>query len=83
MADEVAAHAKEFVVAGTATGLAKIPVLAITSNDGLASHTDTLVAAIKSKGGKVATVHLDTDHGYSDHRIALENAVIVWLSGLN
>ena len=83
MADEVAAHAKEFVVAGTAAGLAKIPILAITSNDGLASHTDSLVAAIKSKGGKVATVHMDTDHGYSDHRIALENAVIAWLSGLN
>jgi pimeloyl-ACP methyl ester carboxylesterase len=82
MADEVAAHAKEFVVAGTAPGLAKIRVLAITSNDGLASHTDSLVAAIKSQGGKVATVHMDTDHGYSDHRIALENAVIVWLSGL-
>jgi pimeloyl-ACP methyl ester carboxylesterase len=83
MADEVAAHAKEFVVAGTAAGLAKIPILAITSNDGLAPHTDSLVAAIKSKGGKVATVHMDTDHGYSDHRIALENAVIAWLSGLN
>jgi uncharacterized protein len=83
MADEVAAHAKEFVVAGTAAGLAKIPVLAITSNDGLASQTDALVAAIQSKGGKVATVHMATDHGYSDHRIALENAVITWLSGLN
>jgi uncharacterized protein len=83
MADEVAAHAKEFVVAGTAQGLARIPVLAITSEDHLASHTDTLVAAIKSKGGKVTTIHIDTDHGYSDHRIALENAVITWLSGLN
>jgi pimeloyl-ACP methyl ester carboxylesterase len=83
MADEVAAHAKEFVVAGTAAGLAKIPVLAITSNDGLGSQTDALVTAIKLKGGKVATVHLDTDHGYSDHRIALENAVIAWLSGLH
>ena len=83
MADEVAAHAGEFVVAGTAPGLAKIPLLAITSNDGLASHTDSLVAAIKSQGGKVAAVHMDTDHGYSDHRIALENAVITWLVSLH
>ena len=83
MADEVTAHAKEFVVAGTAPGLAKLPMLVITSNDGLASQADSLVAAIKAKGGKVATVHMDTDHGYSDHRIALENAVITWLSGLN
>jgi len=83
MADEVAAHAKEFGVAGTAPGLAKIPVLVITANDGLAAQADALAAAIKSKGGKVATVHMDTDHSYSDHRIALENAVITWLSGLN
>lgn len=83
MADEVIAHAKEFVVAGTAMGLARIPVLAITSEDHLASHTDSLMAAIISKGGKVTTIHMDTDHGYSDHRIALENAVITWLSGLN
>src|ERR1700733_2815954 len=76
MVDEIVAHQKEFIVAGTAPGLARIPVLAITSNDHLASHTDNLVTAIKAKGGKVTTIHLDTDHGYSDHRIALENAVI-------
>jgi uncharacterized protein len=83
MVDEIVAHQKEFIVAGTAPGLARIPVLAITSNDHLASHTDNLVTAIKARGGKVTTIHLDTDHGYSDHRIALENAVITWLSGLN
>jgi uncharacterized protein len=84
MVDELVAHAKEFVVAGTAAGLAQIPVLAITSNDHLASQTDALVAAIKAKGGtRVNTAHLDTDHGYSDRRIALESIVITWLSGLN
>ena len=83
MVDELIAHAKEFVVAGTAPGLAQIPVLAITANDHLAGQADTLVAAIKAKGGKVTTLHLNTDHSYSDHRIALENIVITWLSGLN
>jgi pimeloyl-ACP methyl ester carboxylesterase len=84
MVDELTAHAKEFVVAGTAAGLAQIPVLAITANDHLASQTDALVAAIKAKGGtRVNTAHLDTDHGYSDRRIALESIVITWLSGLN
>lgn len=83
MVDELVAHAKEFVVAGTAPGLAQIPVLVITANDHLVSQADTLAAAIKSKGGKVTAVHLDTDHSYSDHRIALENIVITWLSGLN
>ena len=83
MVDEVAAHAKEFLVAGTAPGLARIPVLAITANDHLAAQTDALAAAIKIDGGKITVVHMDTDHSYSDHRIALERAVIDWLSGLN
>lgn len=84
MVDELTAHAHEFVVSGTAAGLAQIPVLAITSNDHLASHTDALVAAIKAKGGtRVTVAHLDTDHSYSDRRIALESTVITWLSGLN
>jgi pimeloyl-ACP methyl ester carboxylesterase len=84
MVDELAAHPKEFVVAGTAAGLAQIPVLAITANDHLASQTDALVAAIKAKGGtKVTAAHLDTDHSYSDRRIALESTVITWLTGLN
>jgi uncharacterized protein len=84
MVEELAAHAKEFVAAGTAAGLAQIPVLAITSDDHLASQTDSLVAGIKAKGGtKVTAMHLDTDHSYSDRRIALESIVITWLSGLN
>jgi pimeloyl-ACP methyl ester carboxylesterase len=84
MVDELAAHAKEFVVAGTESGLAQIPVLAITANDHLAAQTDALVAAIKAKGGsRVTAAHLDTDHSYSDRRIALESIVITWLSGLN
>jgi len=84
MVDELAAHPKEFVVAGTAGGLAQIPLLAITANDHLASQTDALVAAIKEKGGtKVTAAHLDTDHSYSDRRIALESLVINWLSALH
>lgn len=84
MADEVRAHAKDFPVAGTAAGLAQIPLLALTANDQLAAHTDSLVAAIKAGGGsKVTAMHVDTDHGWSDHRIALEGIVITWLAGLH
>jgi dipeptidyl aminopeptidase/acylaminoacyl peptidase len=84
MVDELAAHPQDFVVAGTAAGLAQIPVLAITANDHLAPQTDALVAAIKAKGGtKVTATHMDTDHSYSDRRIALQSTVITWLSALN
>jgi uncharacterized protein len=84
MVDEVKAHEKEFRVAGTASGLAKIPVLALTANDHLAPDTDALVAAIKAGGGtRVTAMHVDTDHSWSDRRIALQGIVINWLAGLN
>jgi uncharacterized protein len=83
MADELRLHSKEFLLEGAAAGLAQIPVLALTANDHLASHTDALVGAIKARGGtKVTAIHMDTDHAWSDHRIALESAVITWLAGL-
>jgi acetyl esterase/lipase len=84
MVDELKAHEKEFLVAGTASGLAKIPVLALTANDHLAPQTDALVAAIKANGGtRVTAMHADTDHSWSDHRIALQSIIIGWLAGLN
>lgn len=57
-----------------------MPMLVITSNDGLAPMNDSLVAAVRARGNKnVITVHLVTDHSYSDQRIALESSVIRWL----
>jgi hypothetical protein len=50
---------------------------------GVQSHTDALVAAIKAVGGThITEVHAHTDHGWSDHRIALETNVIQWLATL-
>jgi pimeloyl-ACP methyl ester carboxylesterase len=84
MVDEIKAHAKQFLVADAAQGLAQMPVLALTANDHLAAHTDALVAAIKAKGGtQVTSLHVDTDHGWSDHRVGLEGTVITWLAGLH
>jgi uncharacterized protein len=80
---EAQAHEKEFRATNAAAGLAKLPLLALTSDDGLQSHTDALVAAIKAAGGThITEVHANTDHGWSDHRIALETNVIKWLAAL-
>jgi pimeloyl-ACP methyl ester carboxylesterase len=63
--------------------LARLPMLVVTSNDGLAPSNDSLVAAVRSRGNThVTTVHFATDHSYSDKRIALESAVIRWLQGV-
>jgi hypothetical protein len=49
----------------------------ITSDDGLAASNDAFVAALRKAGGTdITTVHLTTDHSYSDQRIALEKAVL-------
>ena len=65
-----------------AKGLAKKPLLVMTSNDGLAANADKLAAAVKADGGKVTSLHIATDHSYSDKRITLEAAVIRWLQAL-
>jgi len=83
MAAEAKEHSKEFRMENAAAGLVQTPMFAITSDDGLAPHTDALVKEIETKGGhKVTVMHMATDHSYSDHRIALESAVIAWLDGL-
>jgi pimeloyl-ACP methyl ester carboxylesterase len=83
MADEMTANAKAFSIGNAAPGLAKLPLLVITSDDGLAPVAAAIVKAIESQGGKsVKTAHFATDHSYSDHRIALESEVLQWLAGL-
>jgi uncharacterized protein len=83
MADELRAHAKAFRFENAAAGLSQTPLLALTADDGLAPHTELLAHAIEAQGGhKVTVMHVATDHGWSDHRIALESTILTWLAGL-
>ncbi len=83
MAQEAAAHAKAFRLENAAAGLVQTPLLVLTANDGLAPDSDALVHAIEADGGhKVTETHVATDHGWSDHRIALESTILTWLAGL-
>jgi len=83
MADELIAHKDSWNFTTAYDGLASIPMLVITSNDGLAPSNDALVAAVRKRGNtRVATAHFPTDHSYSDQRIAMESAVIEWLQKL-
>lgn len=83
MADELIAQSNQFALAQTAPGLAKIPLLVLTADDGLAPSANSLVAAIRAQGGtRVQTKHFSTDHSWSDARLALASSVIEWLEGL-
>jgi uncharacterized protein len=82
MADELAAGATNFALKNTGPGLAKIPVLILSSDDGLQPGTDALAADIRAAGGKVQTAHEATDHSWSDKRIRLAGLIIDWLNNL-
>ncbi len=82
MADELSADVKALTLKSAAAGLAKIPLLVLSSDDGLTPGTDALTADIRAAGGKVETQHFATDHSYSDSRLALQAAVITWLGTL-
>jgi len=83
MAEEVLAHAAAFDWTPGAAGLARAPLLVLTSDDGLAPAADALAAQVaRVPGAKVSNVHVATDHGWSGARIRLEQEVLGWLDGL-
>ena len=83
MADELLAGAAKWTFESAAPGLARLPLLVLTSDDGLASHTDPLVQRVRAEGNtRVTAAHQPTDHSWSDKRIALESAVVTWLQRL-
>jgi pimeloyl-ACP methyl ester carboxylesterase len=82
MADEVATLGPDLGFAAAAPGLAKHPLLVLTSDDGLGPPAEALAADVRKRGGRVTAVHVATDHGWSDRRIRLESEVLTWLADL-
>lgn len=83
LASELSAHASGWIFPSTAKALKDRPVFVITSDDGLAPSDDAYVAALRKAGDtKVTTLHLATDHAYSDKRTELSEAVLKWLAPL-
>jgi uncharacterized protein len=83
LAREAIANQASWDSVSFASKLVSRPILVITSDDGLASANDAFVAALKKAGAaRVTAIHMTTDHYYSDHRIALETAVLSWLESI-
>lgn len=76
---EAQEHAAAWSFAALAAKIAPRPVLDISANDGLAASNEALVAALAHAGARATSLHMNTDHGFTDHRIALEAAVLAWL----
>jgi pimeloyl-ACP methyl ester carboxylesterase len=83
MAEELEAHARQWRFERTYGRIVQVPVLVITADDRYRPSDDALVSALRAhRGQSLTAVHMDTDHVYSDHRIALQAALIGWLSSL-
>jgi uncharacterized protein len=83
LAEEIIANADIWNVPNLAPKLATRPILVITSDDGLVPSNDAFVATLRKSGAtQAATLHMATDHAYSDHRIALQQAILDFLSHL-
>jgi pimeloyl-ACP methyl ester carboxylesterase len=84
LSKEVIANATAWNPVSVAPKLASRPILVITSDDGLAPINDAFVEALHQVGSKkVVSVHMPTDHSYSDHRIAMQTSVLQFLDTLS
>lgn len=82
-ADEIAANPQAFDFTRYGDGLKGLPLLLLTSDDGLRDAPDALAVSIRKLGGtKVSEVHVATDHVWSDARIRLASEIIRWLESL-
>ncbi|MGH7084931.1 MAG: alpha/beta hydrolase family protein, partial [Acetobacteraceae bacterium] len=83
LADELQSHASRWRFDRLYGQLAHVPLIVITSDPLTAPADNALVTALRTRGDReVTAIHMNTDHPYSDHRIALESAVINWLQTL-
>jgi pimeloyl-ACP methyl ester carboxylesterase len=84
MADEIISKGAHWRFADAEPGLAHLPLLVLTANDGLAPASDSLVVALRALGNdRITMLHEQTDHSWSDRRIELESTVINWLDALS
>jgi pimeloyl-ACP methyl ester carboxylesterase len=83
LAGELGDHVASWPFIGKVDALKGRTALIVTSDDGLAADNNAFAAALRKAGDRhVTTVHLATDHAYSDRRIELSRAVLHWLATL-
>ncbi len=83
LADELTAHSREWSLPALAPRLKDRRLLILYSHDGLESDSQSLIDPLKAARSKGLTyTYTATDHGWSDHRIALQAQVINWLESL-
>jgi pimeloyl-ACP methyl ester carboxylesterase len=81
LAHDTLTHAAQWSFMAKVISLKSRPALIVTSDDAYAQEEQAFAAALRRAGNnRVATLHLPTDHVYSDQRSALSAAVLRWLT---
>ena len=79
VADEVIAKGSQWDLVKLAPRLTELPILTVTAKHGGAEENRPTSAALKARNPRVMTVEIDSDHSFSDHRMALARVVTDWL----
>lgn len=81
LAHETLANAAQWSFMARVQSLNSRPLLVVTSNDAYSRGDQAFAAALRRAGNtRVSTLHLPTDHAYSDQRGALSGAILRWLA---
>lgn len=78
--DEVADSGAAWDVMTWVPALTRTPMLVVGAERGNGRSNRAFADAVLKAGGRAALVILPTDHGFSDHRIALQATIVRWLA---
>lgn len=80
---DVTSHAAQWNFVDWAPAIRPLPALVLEADDGLGASNAAMAEALRKAGDThVTDQHMATDHSFSDHRIALESAILRWLGTL-
>ena len=83
LAQETLANATQWSFMAKVDSLKSRPFLIVTADDAYNRENQGFAGALRHAGdNRVATLHLHTDHAYSDQRVALSAAVLRWLASV-
>jgi len=82
VADDAVANSAKWNLVDAARRLHGLPVLTINARFGIGERNRPVTVALRSAGAHVTAVDIDSDHSFSDHRIALASTVVRWLQSL-
>jgi uncharacterized protein len=83
LAHEVLVNAAQWSFMSKVEALKSRPLLIVTADDAYARGDEAFAGALRRAGNsRVATLHLPTDHAYSDQRGVLSGVVLRWLASV-